>query len=76
MGVIDHTNYEVSCPNCCAKESFRILDKGSGYGGSHWQGGPSSELFGLQWTAGGGSEPDLLKAVCKKCGTVATVRRS
>ena len=68
MSVIDHTYHDFRCPKCGASETCKILDRGS-ISGSSWQAGPSLEKFDVSWDGKGPIEPQVLKAVCKKCGT-------
>ena len=70
MGIIDSTIHSLTCDDCQVSENIKILDKGSNYGGSHWQSGKSFENFNSQWSGDGGkTEPRLISATCKKCGT-------
>jgi len=74
MGVIDKTEYRLTCSQCNTSETSKVLDKGSGYGGSSWQEGATFTLFTTEWSGGGGSqEPRLTLAVCKACGRNAKV---
>ena len=74
MGIIDKKTYALTCPQCGARESASVLDKGSGRSGSSWQSGASFSSFSTAWSGGGGGEePELTSATCKNCGTEATV---
>jgi hypothetical protein len=73
MGIIDSTVYTLQCQKCGTKESAKVLDKGSGWGGSAWQRGAEFSKFDTQWTGGGREEPQLVSATCKKCGQPAMV---
>jgi len=39
MGIIDSTVHTLRCPKCDTSGSAKVLDKGSGWGGSCWQDG-------------------------------------
>lgn len=67
MGTKDQTTYTLTCPQCLQAEKKKVLDKGSNYGGSHWQEGVDFSEFDVAWTGGGTSEPVITTAVCKKC---------
>jgi hypothetical protein len=73
MGIIDSTSYTLECPKCATSESAKVLDKGSGWGGSSWQDGATFEKFITSWSGGGRQEPDLVSATCKECGQPANV---
>ena len=73
MGIIDKTTYKLSCAACSTSETSSVLDKGSNWSGSWWQGGASFLLFNTQWSEGGKQEPDLKFATCKKCAAPAKV---
>lgn len=76
MGIIDKSNYKLSCAKCGTEETGSVLDKGSGWGGSHWQSGATFLLFDTSWAGGGKQEPKLTSAVCKECGGAAQVSSS
>lgn len=76
MGTIDSTSYTLGCATCGTTEAKRVLDKGSGWGGSSWQSGADFEKFETMWSGGGAKEPDLALATCKKCGKDASVKSS
>ncbi|GAJ68027.1 ras GTPase-activating-like protein IQGAP1 [Edwardsiella piscicida] len=67
MGIIDKSTYTLKCPNCEIVETLAILDKGSNWGGSHWQSGGSFQHFHTEWQGGGLTEPSLKIAKCKVC---------
>lgn len=71
MGIIDQTKHVFECPKCGEQESCTVLDKGSGYGGTWWQGGPNLKKFNVLWEGGCRTEPRVLKATCKRCGKEA-----
>ena len=73
MGIIDKTTYRLSCPACGTEETASVLDKGSGWGGSHWQSGVSFSSFDTSWSGGVKQEPKLTSAKCKRCGGAAQV---
>jgi hypothetical protein len=75
MGVIDKTTYILSCKNCQEEETASVLDKGSNWGGSHWQSGTVFKKFKTNWNGGGVVEPYLLCATCISCGSVAEVQK-
>ncbi len=76
MGIIDSTGYKLYCNACETEESATVLDKGSNWGGSSWQGGVSFAKFNTQWDGGGREEPKLVSASCKDCDKPATVESS
>lgn len=73
MGYIDQTEYRLSCAHCNINETSKVLDKGSGYGGSSWQDGTSFSHFKSEWSGGGSQEPELTLAICNACGRSATI---
>ncbi|MBL0611325.1 MULTISPECIES: hypothetical protein [Aeromonas] len=68
MGIIDKTTYTLRCDKCGITEDASILDKGSNWGGSHWQNGTNFKSFTTLWSGAGKSEPKLVEAKCKNCG--------
>lgn len=68
MGIIDKTIHRVECEHCSEAEEQAIYDKGSNWGGSSWQSGVAFQKFNVSWSGGGKTEPDIVKASCKKCG--------
>lgn len=70
MGTIDKTTHKLSCEDCGITEDASVLDKGSGWGGSHWQSGTSFENFSTTWSGGGKEEPVIVEAKCKSCGQI------
>jgi hypothetical protein len=76
MGIIDSTIHSLACNNCKTLESVTILDKGSNYGGSHWQSGKNFINFNSQWSNSSEHiEPSLISATCKKCGVPVNPER-
>lgn len=73
MGIIDSCRYTLTCNRCGLTESERVLDKGSNYSGSNWGSGVKFKYFTTQWSGGGQSEPELIKAICDLCGELAEV---
>jgi hypothetical protein len=73
MGTIDQTGYRLSCAKCNTEELALVLDKGSGWGGSHWQSGASFSGFETSWTGGAAQEPKLISATCEHCRFAAKV---
>ena len=72
MGYIDKTTHALSCKTCGLTESQSILDKGSNYGGSYWQGPAKFAHFETTWKGGSDKqEPELVTATCKRCGAPA-----
>ncbi len=71
MGIIDKTTYRLTCSRCGAHETASVLDKGSSWGGSHWQSSAKFEQFEISWSGGGNTEPVITSAICKRCGTAA-----
>lgn len=69
MGLIDETSFTLSCPKCRTSESHKVLDKGSRWGGPHWQSAVAFEHFHVQWKGGGKEEPIIVSASCRSCGT-------
>ena len=72
MGTIDKLTYTLTCADCGVEESASILDKGSGWGGSDWQGSANFKSFKTSWKGGAWEEPTLISAVCAACGGEAT----
>lgn len=72
MGIIDKCTYTLICPQCEISESASVLEKGSGWGGSSWEARASFAKFTTEWQGGGKSEPELLSATCKVCGSEAS----
>lgn len=68
MGTIDRTIHTLTCEKCDITESASVSDKGSGWGGSNWQSGPSFSKFQTNWEGEGKVEPKLIKAKCNQCG--------
>ena len=68
MGYFDETRYTLSCKSCGQRETQKVLDKGSGWRGSHWQSGVEFEKFETTWSGGRKEEPTLKRAVCRACG--------
>ena len=68
MGVIDETSYQFHCARCDIEEKVRVRDRGSMWGGPHWQSGPKLDLFEIVWEGGGKTEPEVVSILCKKCG--------
>lgn len=73
MGIIDSTSYTLTCPKCGHTGKTKTLDKGSGWGGSHWGSFSKAEGFALEWTGGGKIEPTITSATCTKCNVAAKV---
>ena len=73
MGYFDETRYTLTCKSCGHSEVRTVLDKGSGWSGSHWQSGTEFEKFETTWTGGRRDEPTLTRAVCRACGKPADV---
>ncbi len=71
MGIIDKTTYTLTCPKCGAVEVATILDKGSNWGGPHWQSAARFSQFDTTWEGGGSREPELKSATCKQCTSKA-----
>lgn len=77
MAIIDSTIHSLTCNNCKILESVTILDKGSNYGGSHWQSGKNFINFNSQWSNSSGRiEPSLISATCKKCEMPVSLKSS
>jgi hypothetical protein len=68
MGTIDKTIHKLTCETCRIVEEVEVLDKGSNWGGSHWQNGENFENFETSWDGGGKTEPHIITAVCRHCG--------
>jgi len=73
MGVIDHTQYKLICPQCGISEMSKVMEDGAPYDGSPWQAGTPLEHFETQWSDAGRDEPVLISAVCKTCNIAAIV---
>ncbi len=71
MGTIDGENITLTCPACGATETCRILDKGSGWGGSHWQ-TPTFERFDIT-LSGSATTYYNVSGVCVACNADAAV---
>lgn len=71
MGTIDGENITLTCPSCGTTETCRILDKGNGYSGSHWQ-RPTFEKFEIAVT-GTASTYYNVTGVCPSCQVAADV---
>lgn len=72
MGVIDSTIHRLECTKCEVFEEHKILDKGSQYGGSHWDSGCEFQKFNTTWDGESGKkEPSMTDAVCKDCNRKA-----
>ncbi|MDO9103345.1 MAG: hypothetical protein Q7U57_00120 [Methylovulum sp.] len=71
MGIIDQTTYQLTCPQCSTEEKAKVLDKGSGWSGSHWQNSTNFKRFDTSWSGGGNVEPSLISATCKNCSVSA-----
>ena len=71
MGTIDKTIHKLACESCDITEEKKVLDKGSGWGGSHWQSGAEFTNFETSWKGGGDTEPSITKAKCNQCGNPA-----
>lgn len=71
MGIIDQTNYRLSCPQCGSAETAKVLDKGSNWSRPNWQRGAKFDHFETVWSGGGSTEPGLVSATCKQCGVAA-----
>jgi len=75
MGIIDKCTYTLSCEICGISEEKSVLDKGSGWSGSSWQSPPKFANFNVEWNGNGGrEEPDLVSAMCTKCGNPVSVQ--
>lgn len=72
MGTIDSTLHTLECPQCGVKESKKVLDKGSRWGGSYWQARADFEAFQTSWRGGANVETELVTAHCKACGGPAS----
>ena len=71
MGIIDTATITLTCPECCLSESSRIRDKGSGWGGSHWE-TPKFEHFHV--SISGSPKTDYeVSGKCPKCDVSAEV---
>ena len=73
MGILDKTEYMVTCRHCGSSESVAVPDRGSRWSGPRWEQGPEAVLFSVEWTDGGLSEPQIRVANCKKCNLIASV---
>lgn len=72
VGVIDSTDYLVTCPACKAEDTPRAVERGSGYGGGSWS-VPDSDKFDLKFKQSYG-ECLIESATCQACGSEATVK--
>lgn len=71
MSVIDSTVHNFSCSVCHKSESCKIKDIGNNYSGSFWQEPPKLTLFEVDWRRDKSGEPQVVKALCKNCRSVA-----
>lgn len=69
MGVIDKTVYTLTCNDCGVSEESRVLDRGSGWGGSVWDSSAYFAKFDTEWEGGGPVETILISSKCKNCGS-------
>ncbi len=73
MGIIDKTTYKLKCEKCQIEEEGSVLDKGSNWSGSSWQGSTNFKNFETKWNGGGDVQPNLTSASCKVCNSDVTV---
>lgn len=73
MGVIDHTQYKLICPQCGISETSKVVEEGTPYDGASCQEGTPFQHFETQWSDAGRDEPALISAVCKTCNLGAIV---
>ncbi|MBB3092144.1 hypothetical protein [Nocardioides albus] len=71
MGTIDSATITLTCPSCGKAESDRVLDKGSGWSGSHWQ-APTFRQFDVTLT-GNAKDEYVVAGTCPQCQVTATV---
>jgi hypothetical protein len=76
MGIIDRSNYTLTCKECNVSESASISDHGSTFGGSWWNASARFKNFDAAWEGGGRTEPTLVKATCKQCGRAPEVKQN
>lgn len=68
MGVIDSTTNHFKCRDCGAQDSSRVVERGSGYGGS-WGSPSPCEGFDIQWKDSQFGEPTPESYRCRQCGS-------
>ena len=73
MGTIDAAYIKLTCEKCGISEERRYSDKGSMWGGSHWNNIPAFDNFDVESTEGGKQEPHIKSAKCKHCGSVPKI---
>lgn len=73
MGTIDKLWVKLTCDKCGVSEVATASDKGSGWGGSHWNDLGGFVKFDAVITGGGNTDPDVTSAKCKSCGHVAKI---
>ncbi|WP_300678478.1 hypothetical protein [Nocardioides sp.] len=71
MGTIDSATITLTCPGCGLTESDRILDKGNGWSGSHWQ-RPTFKKFHATVTGSEKTDFDV-SGTCPTCKVSADV---
>lgn len=71
MGTIDSATITLTCPSCGLTESNRILDKGSGWSGSHWQ-APTFMKFDASISGSAKTDYDVT-GTCPACQVAANV---
>jgi len=73
MGTQDKIWSKMKCNNCEITETISASDKGSGWGGSYWNGYGDSASFNIKTSGGGEETPEVIKAICKECGNEALI---
>lgn len=74
MGINDRIWFKLTCPNCNVSETTTSGDYGSTWSGPQWGNLESVVSFDITTTGGGGADPDITSATCKKCSGKAEVR--
>ncbi len=75
MGMIDKTLHRFTCPQCCARDTVRVVQSGSSYGAS-WGAPTKTNFFSVDWKTDQMGEPQPTSVVCIKCGVEAKTEQS
>ncbi len=73
MGIIDSTDFTLTCPNCGEAESGRAVQYGSSWSHGGWSNPPDFKKFVVQWQEDKSYGPLVRAATCQKCGAAASV---
>ena len=70
MGVIDQSSHRFKCHKCGAEDNLTTIQRGSSWGAS-WGEAKISTVFDIDWNNDQYGEPQPIKIVCSKCGSLA-----